>query len=524
MALMDMTKIIEWCRQAGDYAWHDDLLVALAMVGLVTAVLLRYRPADRKTVFFTLLLFGFGLAGQLASGAVFVAGFPQAAAGLHEVFLIVEGLGAIRLGGIFAFRLLLPTFGLMPPRILEDIAVFIAYIAWGFVRLHYAGLDLSGIVTTSAVITAVLAFSMQDTLGNILGGLALELDNSIQIGDWVKVDDVVGKVVDIRWRHTAIETRNWETVVIPNSHLMKNKFAVLGRHGEDSVQWRRWVWFNVGYQTPPSRVIQTVGKAIRAADIQYVARTPEPSCVLMDFTDSFGRYVVRYWLTDLQEDDSTDSEVRDHIYAALQRAGIRLAFPEHNVHMTKEGEKHEQAKHVRQLSERINALRKVELFSTFREDELRSISEKLKYAPFAKGDIITRQGAVAHWLYMLIEGEAEVYLEMPGQERRKISTLHAGNFFGEMGLMTGAPRTSTVVAATDVECYQLDKASFEQVLHNRPELADEITRILVNRRFALDSTQQDMDTAARDSQMAQQQLDVLTRIRSFFGLKSAGSD
>jgi len=211
------------------------------------------------------------------------------------------------------------------------------------------------------------------------------------------------------------------------------------------------------------------------------------------------------------------------MYAALQRAGIRLAFPEHNVHMTKESEKHEQAKRVRQLNERIDALRKVELFSAFHEDELRSISEKLKYAPFAKGDVITRQGAVAHWLYMLIEGEAEVYLEMPGQERRKISTLHAGNFFGEMGLMTGAPRTSTVVAATDVECYQLDKASFEQVLHNRPELADEITHILVNRRFALDSTQQDMDTAARDSQIAQQQQDVLARIRSFFGLKSAGS-
>jgi len=299
---------------------------------------------------------------------------------------------------------------------------------------------------------------------------------------------------------------------------MKGKFAVLGRHGEDPIQWRRWVWFNVGYQTPPSHVIQTVEKAIRTAEIHYVARTPEPSCLLMDFTDSFGRYAIRYWLTNLQADDPTDSEVRDHIYAALQRAGIRLAFPEHSVHMTKESEKHEQVKHTRHIQERVESLRKVELFSTFHEDELLAIAEKLKYAPFATGDIITRQGAVAHWLYMLIDGEADVFLEMPGQEKRKLNTLHPGNFFGEMGLMTGAPRTATIIAATDVECYQLDKASFQEVLQKRPELAEEISRILVSRRYGLDSLQQDMDESARVNQMAQQHQDILARIRNFFSL------
>ncbi len=500
------------------YAWHDDIIALLVLVGIIAVLVLRFRPADRNEVWSTLLLLVFSLGGQLASGFSAVFGFPNIAAGLQEAFLILEGIMVIRLLGLFAFRLALPALHATPPGILEDIAVFVAYVAWGFVRLHAAGLDLSGIVATSAVITAVLAFSMQDTLGNILGGLALQLDNSIKIGDWVKVDDVVGKVVEVRWRYTAVETRNWETVVIPNSQLMKGKFAVLGRHNGFPVQWRRWIWFNVGYKTPPARVIETVQKAVRNADIRNVARTPEPSCLLMDFADSYGRYAVRYWLTDLQADDPTDSEVRDHIYAALQRAGVRLAFPEHHVHMTKESEKHEQAKHLQRIHERLDALRKVELFSTFHEDELTAIAEKLKYAPFAKGDVITRQGAVAHWLYMLIDGEADVYLETPNQEKRKLSTLHPGNFFGEMGLMTGAPRTATVVASTETECYLLDKASFEDVLKNRPELAEEISRILVSRRYGLDSMQQDADETTRANEMAQQHKDVLARMRSFFGL------
>ncbi|GBG12779.1 mechanosensitive ion channel protein MscS [Novimethylophilus kurashikiensis] len=517
-----ITDALDSWDTASRFAWHDGLGSLLLLVAALSLLMLHYRPSDRRSLFSTLLMLAFGLIGQLGAGFVSTRGFPAMAEGLHEAFRILEGLAVIRIFGMFIFRMLPPLVHLTPPRILEDIIVFLAYIAWGFVRLHTAGLDLSGIVTTSAVITAVLAFSMQDTLGNILGGLSLQFDNSIQIGDWIKVDDIVGKVVDIRWRYTAIETRNWETVIVPNSQLMRGKFAVLGRYSDREVQWRRWVWFNVGYQVSPSRVIETVQKAIRSADIPNVSKSPEPNCVLMDFTDSYGRYAVRYWLTDLQLDDPTDSEVRDHIYAALQRADIRLAVPEHSIHMITETEKHEQARHIRRLQERIDALHKVELFNSLHADELRTIAEKLKYAPFAKGDIITRQGAVAHWLYMLTDGEADVYLETPGQERRKLNTLHPGNFFGEMGLMMGAPRTATVIAATDVECYQLDKASFQEVLEHRPEMAEEISKILVSRRYGLDSLQQMIDDDTRVSQMAQQHQDVLSRIYEFFGIK-AGS-
>lgn len=501
-----------------DAAWHDDIATLLLLVTILAGIFVRSRPNDRKTLTLTLSLLGFSLIGQLAGVMIGSAGFWRVSTALHEAFLILEGLAIIRLLGLFIFRVILPALRFTPPRILEDILVFVAYIGWGFVRMHDAGLDLSGIVATSAVITAVLAFSMQDTLGNILGGLALQLDNSVEIGDWIKVDDVSGKVVEVRWRYTAIETRNWETVIVPNSQLMKSKFAVLGRHGEDPVQWRRWVWFNVGYDTAPSKVIQIVNKAIRNADIAHLAKTPEANCILMDFTESYGRYAIRYWLTDLQRDDPTDSEVRDHVYAALQRANIRLAYPEHSVHVIKENEKHQLVRHQKHLQSRLDALRKVDLFRASAEDELLAIAEKLKYAPFAKGDVITRQGDVAHWLYIIAEGEAEVYLEVPDQEKRLLNTLHPGHFFGEMGLMTGAPRTATVIAASDAECYKLDKEAFQEFLHKRPELAEEISHVLVSRRYGLDSIQQDMDETARVNQMAQQHQDVLGRIRSFFGL------
>jgi small-conductance mechanosensitive channel/CRP-like cAMP-binding protein len=512
-----MNSVESLWESVNSVAWYEVVLFLL-LVG-IGLMLSRSDPADKRSVVITLAVFAASLAGQFASGIIAHLGFAVLSSWLHETFLILEGVATIRLCGMFTFRLLIPFLRVVPPRILEDIVVFIAYLGWGFVRLHHAGLDLSGIVTTSAIITAVIAFSMQDTLGNVLGGLALQLDDSIDVGDWIKVDDVTGKVVGIRWRHTAIETRNWETVIVPNSQLMKSKFSVLGRHGGDPVQLRRWVWFNVAYNITPSRVINTVENALREADIRNLAKQPPPNCVLMEFDASYGRYAVRYWLTDLQVDDPTDSNVRDHVYAALQRAGILLAFPEYNVHMTKEGEKRELARQTRRIQERVDALRKVELFNGLREDELLEIAKKLKYAPFATGDVIIHQGAVAHWLYMLIDGEADVFLETPGNEPHKFSKLYPGNFFGEMGLMTGAPRGSTVIASMDSECYLLDKESFETVLKNRPELAEEISRILVRRRIDRDSLQQELDADTRARQMAQQNQDMLSRIRAFFGLK-----
>ena len=111
----------------------------------------------------------------------------------------------------------LPLVGSQPPRIAEDLTIVAVYVVYGFAQLRGAGLDLSSLVTTSAILTAVVAFAMQDTLGNVLAGVAVQLDNSVRIGDWIRLDTVSGRVRDIRWRSTLIETRNWETVVVPNS-------------------------------------------------------------------------------------------------------------------------------------------------------------------------------------------------------------------------------------------------------------------------------------------------------------------
>ena len=505
-------------QSAAAAVWHPEMPYLLAAVLLFGALLYAFRPEYRAPLFHTLGLYGASLVALALSGALVAADLQTAGAVLREAGVIAGGIALIRLAGLFVFRLLLRSIGLDPPRIVEDMVVMAGYLAWGMVRLRYAGLDLSQIVTTSALITAVLAFSMQDTLGNLLGGVALELDSSLAVGDWVRIDDVEGQVVDIRWRSTSVQTRNWDTVVIPNSYLMRNRFAVHGRRRGAPPQWRRWIWFNVDYSAPPARVVESVENAVRAALIPHVAADPQPQCVLMDFEHGYGRYALRYWLTDFARDDPTDSEVRIHVLAALQRAGFRIAVPEYSLHTVKEGGKHLQAVHSREIGHRLEALRRIDLFSGLSPEELQTLAERLVFAPFARGDVITRQGAVAHWLYILTAGSAEVVLDTADGTRRVINTLPAGTCVGEMGLLTGEPRRATVIAATDVECYRLDKASLEDVLRSRPSLAEGLSHLLVERQADLDRKRLQTD-AGQGRHPARGHPEILASIRHFFGLE-----
>jgi len=497
--------------------WNSDAPYLTVVALLITGALLRIRPVERSVYLNTLWLFFLGIAGQ-AAAVLLDTLMPQSASATYALFHIVSAIALIRLSGFAVFRLLLPLGRRALPRIVEDLVIAVAYVVYGFVQLRGLGVDLASLVTTSAILTAVIAFAMQDTLGNLLGGIAIQLDNSVQVGDWVRVDDLIGRVRDIRWRSTLIETRNWETVVIPNSQLMKSRFAILGQREGAPLQWRRTLQFMVDPGVPPARVVALVDDEMREVAISNVAHTPAPSCVLAGFDEGNLRYQLRYFLVNLLEDDLTDSLVRVHLFASLQRAGIRIAEPQRTIHAVTRDEAHAQTVRRREHTRRLEILRRVDLFSGFSDDEKNEIAERLQYAPFARGDVITKQGNAAHWLYIVAFGEADVLYEPPGGAPRRVGALHAGEYFGEMALFAGDSRHATVVAKTDVECYRLDRASVQGLLLSRPEIAEQISRVVATRRGTIDQAREAF--AAAGPSAVERQVGVLDRIRRYFGLGS----
>jgi small-conductance mechanosensitive channel/CRP-like cAMP-binding protein len=420
------------------------------------------------------------------------------------------------------FASLLPRIRVAVPKIVQDVIVAGSSLVAIFLHATRAGVNLSGLIATSAVLTAVIGLAFQDTLGNIVGGLALELDDSVELGDWIKVGDVVGRVTEIRWRYTAIETRNWETVILPNSLLVKGQMTVLGRREGQPVQWRRFVYFNVDFRHSPDEVIDVVQNAVQGVAIDNVAAVPAPNCVLMDLGESYGRYCLRYWLTDLAVDDRTDSVIRTRIYYALRRAGIALSMPAQAVFLTQESADRKRAKSREDEERRIDALRHVGIFAALAADEISLLAKHLNRAPFAPNEVMTRQGAEANWLYIIMHGSASVRVAVEGGGEREVAKLSAGDFFGEMSLLTGERRSATVVALTAVECFRLDKSAFQELIANRPELAGTIADLLARRRMELGAVREDLGHKAETERLRVTQTDLLKKIRDFFGLADDG--
>jgi small-conductance mechanosensitive channel/CRP-like cAMP-binding protein len=489
-------------------------LLVLAMVCAGLALLLRiFKPSVRHELGACWVLLGLALvcqAGSLLAQAQLQVPLADIMAGAVTVLTV---LAAIQLLVLVVFHALLPAIGWVTPRIAQDLTVTGLSLAWGLVWLRLTGVDATQLFTTSAIITAVIAFAMQDTLGNVLGGVMLQLDNSLKVGEWVRLDDLSGRVVDVRWRYTAIETRSGETVVVPNSWLMKNRFGVLRKQPDQPLAWRRTLGFNIEAAASPAVVLQALQQAVADARIAHVSKDLPASAILVDTAAGYYRYALRYWLTDPQFDDPTDSLVRVHALAALARAGVQLGLQQEERLMIKENDNWRLAQEKRELQRRLDAVQRTALFAALPHEEQMVLANHLVHAPFVQGGTLTRQGAVAHWLYLIVRGQAQVLVDEAGVVT-PIATLTDGDFFGEMGMLTGEPRSATVVALTDVDCYRLDKVGFAQVLVARPAIADEISAILAKRRQDLDARLQQ----AKDAQPGPRSEDLLAKMKVFFGV------
>lgn len=497
------------------------LMAAFLISSIVLFVIV---PAERQRIRTAVLIYALAFVGLLIAGLLHGPGTRAEQSGAFRWVswgaLLIKGIAVITVSSVLLFEVLMEAARLKPPRILRDLLVAFAYIILALMLLAAHGVDLSGIVATSAVITAVIGFSLQDTLGNVMGGMALQMERTISVGDWVRIDQQEGQVKEIRWRQTSIETRNWDTVVIPNSVLMKGQVILLGRRDGAPRQHRQWVYFNVDFRYAPTDVIDAVEAALRAEPIPNIAREPAPHCLMIDFKESYATYAARYWLTDLALTDPTDSIVRQRIYFALRRVDIPLSIPAHSLFITEEDESRRKRKRSEEIEGRVRALQSVELFNTLTDEERRELALRMNEAPFVRGEAMTRQGAQAHYLYIMTSGEAEVRVAVDGSSlSEKVATLHGGDFFGEMGLMLGEPRMATVIAQTDVECYRLDKDAFHDILRRRPEIAEDISHILARRRVELEAIREGLNEEAKRLRLRRAQGDLLRRIRNFFTLE-----
>jgi CRP-like cAMP-binding protein/small-conductance mechanosensitive channel len=507
--------------------WLIGLFVAVvAVAAAVNIVHPQHKPRLRRLV----VMYALYAAAIGAAVAFQTIDRPTWSDNLALVAQLLQGLVLVSLGATIVFAVALPTVGVQLPRIASDLVVGLGAIAVILVVLARRGLNASDALVSTAVISAILVVSLQNTLGNIVGGVALQLDGSINEGDWVALDqNRTGRVRAVRWRHTVVELRDFSTVIVPNAQLLANSITILGRRDGLPAAQRLGVLFSVDLRHAPGRIMRIVTDALRMAPIENVAEDPPPTCACLDVGSREGRdalasYVARFSVIDLAFEEATSSRIRARVFSALQREGIQLSVPG----LLAYGDVPDEVvsrRLARETDERLAVLRQIPLFQPFTEDELRLLAANMNDATYNIGETITRQGATANWLYVLASGSVEVRTNIdpdgPGGEPGRpvfVSSIKAPEIFGVMGLVTGEPRVADVVAVTDVECFRLGKPAFETVVLARPEIVKELSERIAARRVELLAARDGLDPASCTAKHSSETERIKRAITNFFGL------
>ena len=506
--LLDLTK-------AGPFTGPGmSLLTALGTLAVL--IFLRRRlpreNRDHGSVLQIFLIMGASLAllrlGLLAAGGGHLA-FGRVMAALSTFFVAMGAVGTLVMA---MFEILPARANVRFPLLLRDLILVLAFVVVLFGVLGQSGVDVASMVTTSAVLTAILGLALQSTLTNLLAGILLHMDRSLGVGDWVQFGNRKGCIAEIHWRSTVLRTTDGDTVIIPNAQITAQEVY---NYSRPSPRHRVWLKIGLHYRHPPNEVRKVLVEAAR--ETPGVLSFREPDCFPVEFGESAVVYALRYWIDQFDQTAEIEGEVRTRIWYAAARAGLEVPFPTRTVIMRGGSAADADARTPDEMAARLSALEQVDLFSTLEPGERDLLAHGLRRRPFAAGESIIRQGTPGDSMFIIARGEVHVSLTQAGLHK-VIANLGPGDFVGEMSLMTGEPRAATCLAATDVMSFELDHATFQHLLTTRPAVADHMSSLLATRQSHIEKKGDEMSALAA-AQTAESKSHLLHRIRSFFELK-----
>jgi small-conductance mechanosensitive channel/CRP-like cAMP-binding protein len=415
-------------------------------------------------------------------------------------YLLVRALNFVFFG--LAFRLK----RIDAPTLIRNIFTIVAFTIFFLIAFTFLfpKVNLGALFTTSALFGVILGLALQDTLGNFFAGISLQADRPFQVGDVITVSAQrhTGVVEEISWRAIKIRTFSNNVVLIANSNAAKEPIEVFPRDNLNA----RVVFFNTLYSDSPAKTIHVVREAVREAD--NVSDKVAPVVRIRNLGDNGVDYEVKYWPEDYAKYNDTDALVRQRIWYAFRRAGLNFAYPTRTLYV----ERHSTAP-IRDgkdgaIVERLSA---VDLFAPLSVEETGMLAQAAVRHVFAPGELVIRAGEPGSSMFVVHNGRVQVQVNDNGRPRT-VATLNEGDFFGEMALFTGEPRTANVVALEETEVLEIGHSAMKRVFDNNPDLVESLSFIMAERRQGLASHSDASSTRAQTS------AGILSSIKRFFGL------
>ena len=382
------------------------------------------------------------------------------------------------------------------PTIIQDAIVFTLFAVVATVVMN------EKFLTTSAVGALVAGLALQDTLGNLVSGLAIQVEKPFRLGHWVSSGEWEGEVVEITWRATKLRTRQGNQVIVPNSELAKSSIV---NYSEPASPTRLEIDIGADYNDPPNRVKAVILDVLGREPL--VLDDPAPAVHLVSFDASSIVYRIRFWITRFPMDEVITDRVRTAIYYAFRREQITIPYPIQVEYGLEPPPAWPDAAARRAAAERLG---ETDLFALLEPGQREALVAASALRVYGAGEPIVHQGDAGRSAFVVQSGRARVGIE-PGDV--EIAMLGPGQYFGEMSLLTGDQRVAGVRALDDCTVLEITSDAFRRFVLERPELLARITEVVAGRRAELASARHVTQAIPVESATS-----LLARVRRFFGV------
>lgn len=392
----------------------------------------------------------------------------------------------------------------------EVVAAFIRYLLsfLGIVIvLQTAGVNLSSLTIFAGVLGIGLGFGLQNLASNFISGVTLLLEQPIRVGDFIQVNDLLGTVENISVRSTIVRTQDGVFVIVPNIKFVENH--VINWSYQDP-RCRIRIPVSVEYGCDTLLISEALLEAARREP--RVMSDPPPRVWFKAFGESSLNFELLVWINQPAENEPIKSALNFAIDQAFRSRGIEMPFPQRELYLRNVEEllplfQSDRSKPEASGNGKTTPLEPIDRVETRKPTHaainnmaLRSLLRRINYFEqcsdveilqlieygyrqiYPSEQIVCEEGEPGDSFYIILQGTVEIFSRRVEQY---IATLNEGEFFGEMSLLMGIPRSATVRTLEDSVLFVIERNDLQRLLENHRELADQIAQKLMERQQTL---------------------------------------
>ena len=371
--------------------------------------------------------------------------------------------------------------------------------------------DPVALVALPTVMTAIVGVALRDTLVRFFSGISM--GKMIRIGDWVSVMECEGIVTGINFSHVTLTTRAQSQVTIPNDTVIQSRVTNYSRtpvHVQSLI-------IEASEDVAPRLVCGVLTDA--AAAVDGVLRKPAPMARLHAFKETGAQYQLWFALADFGQVLDIESRVRIYVWNAFRRHRIPMPTPHMAVRMDARGRSHERA--TVSDDQILTHIRQVDILSLLSEEQLVVLVRDARVEEFLPGERVVRQGADGQELFVILDGVMNVEEEAGGLSKI-VNRMAKGQFFGEMSLLTGAPRSVTVVCETPARVLVIGKEAFGRAIDGNADVIDRIGAVVVARQMNSQIAREAMHRERDAQDLAKETRSLIAKMYKFLWGRKIG--